>query len=466
MNNCVMESDHRLKTSWSLLLVVLLGVTAVFLLSMQNVAGVGEYGRDQNNEEYAIYLPIIMDNSAKFSDGPDTLTLDNGRLRVVVDKRWGGAIREIWFEGENLVNNFDGGRLIGVSLYDNQTIPPSGDISDPDWGWNPTPSDIYDHENPPLTYSFTDGVLYVKARNLHWNPNNKGGGPNQAVPSDILVETWIDLPPTAPSGVHVKYRITHDGADRHPQFTQELGFVYVQPAYHRFVRYTGDAPWTNTAIEIQEMPPEWPARGNSAATEYWGGFVNADDVGLILWAPQAYPNFGYVFHNNPPPSDNSTAYMNPLTVIDHEPGAVYEVEQYLFAGKWQNVREEIYQLHQDLPPFPDVLPGYGTLDIPTANATVSGMVDVAGWALDDHGINKVEVSLDGIVIGQAAYGFERSDVVPEFPGIPGAPNFGFSYWLDTTLFANGAHTLSVRATDTSGNKSIIFPDAITININN
>lgn len=39
-------------------------------------------------------------------------------VKIGVDMRWGGAIREIWFEGHNLVNNFDGGHLIGVAFYD------------------------------------------------------------------------------------------------------------------------------------------------------------------------------------------------------------------------------------------------------------------------------------------------------------------------------------------------------------
>jgi hypothetical protein len=434
---------------------------------VQQATGLERNGRFRSSARgFEVNLPVVLDSSARFTDESGTLTVDNGTIRVVIDKQWGGAIREIWFAGSNLVNNFDGGRLIGVSLYDNSTVPPSGDISDPAWGWNPTPSDLYNHQNRPLDYRFANGVLYVKVRNLHWNPNNKGGGPATAVSSDVLIETWIELLKAVPNGVRVKYRITHDGIDRHPQNTQELGFVYVQPAYKRFVRYTGDAPWTHAPVDIRETPPVWPARGNSAATENWGGFVNSAGTGLILWAPQTYPNFGYVFHDNPPPSDSATSYMNPLSIIDHNPGAVYEMEQYFFAGKWQDAREAIYRLRQDLPPFPDVLPSYGTLDIPPAGATLSGLVEVAGWALDDRGTAKVEVLLDGAVIGQAVYGSERSDVVPDFPGVPGAPYFGFSFEMDTTSFSNGAHSLAARATDISGNSSLIFPDEITVEISN
>jgi hypothetical protein len=53
--------------------------------------------------------------------------LENGVVRVGVDKDWGGAIREIWLDGQNLVNNWDGGRLIAVSIYDGMSTFPIGD---------------------------------------------------------------------------------------------------------------------------------------------------------------------------------------------------------------------------------------------------------------------------------------------------------------------------------------------------
>lgn len=416
--------------------------------------------------DHSSFLPLVSDTRPRFTDGADTLSLDNGRLRVVVDKRWGGAIRELWFEGRNLVNNFDGGRLSGVSLYDEHTVPPSGDIADPAWGWNPTPSDIYDHANPPLAYSFSDGVLYVKARNLHWNPNNKGGGPTRAAPSDILVETWIDLPAAAPNSVHVKYRVTHDGGDAHGRVEQELGYLYVRPAYRRFVRYSGAAPWTNAPVQIRETPPIWPAFGKSAATEHWGGFVDADSFGLILWAPQAYPRFGYVFHNLPPPADNSTAYLNPMTLMGHAPSATYAMEHYLFAGRWQDARAQIYALRQQLGQIPDVLPGFGTIDLPAPDAIVSGAVEVTGWALDDRGIARVEVLLDGQAVGQARYGTRREDVGGHYPGFPDLPDVGFSLLLDSTAYADGSHILQVRVVDTSSNAALLWPESLSIQIAN
>ena len=89
-----------------------------------------------------------------------------------------------------------------------------------------------------------------------------------------------------------------------------------------------------------------------------------------------------------------------------------------------------------------------------------------GWAIDDHKVANIEIRIDGIGIGEASYGFPRSGVDRDYPGLPGAPNFGFLYRLDTTAFSNGAHTIEVLAVDTSGNTSPLRPGKVTINIQN
>src|SRR5258706_4380876 len=139
-------------------------------------------------------------------DGHHTVAIDNGVIRLSVDMTWGGAIRELSYAGENVVNSYDAGRLIGISLYDGAS-PVSLNPGDPDWGWNPTPSDKYDHENTPLAYSCTGGVLYAKSRSLQWNPDNKGGGRGSPVASDVVVETWIEMLASRTKGVRGRYRI-------------------------------------------------------------------------------------------------------------------------------------------------------------------------------------------------------------------------------------------------------------------
>jgi hypothetical protein len=406
---------------------------------------------------------LVPTADTTFTDEGRVMYIDSGVVRVGVDKDWGGAIREIWLDGENLVNNWDGGRLIAVSLYDGDAKT-GFNAGDPAWGWNPCPSDKHDNVNRPITYSYDNGVLYVKARYLEWNPDNKGGAKGRPIATDSVVETWIGFLPDNPRAINVKYRVTHDGTDTHALSGQELGFAYVRSPYNRFVSYDGNAPWTGAPPRVETLSP-FPTMGNTAASEQWAGFVDSAEVGLMVWAPQSYPLFSYIYFDNPQGNrqENSTYYMGPRAFFAIGPGFSKEIEVYFYAGKWQDARTLFQRLHQEVT-LPDVMHPMGHVDVPTQNATVSGTVDVSGWAIDDRNVPSVEILLDGVRVGQGRQGLPREGVARDYPGLPTAPNSGFVYQLDTRSYANGSHVLEVWATDAAGNTSQLKPGKVTINI--
>ncbi len=108
----------------------------------------------------------------------------------------------------------------------------------------------------------------------------------------------------------------------------------------------------------------------------------------------------------------------------------------------------------------------GFIDAPVPDQTVSGKIEIAGWALDEIKIDRVEIYLDGQLIGNATYGDPRPDVEHDYPGRPGTPNFGFVFNLDTNSYSNGSHTLEAIAINSSGNKSTLTPGKFTIITNN
>jgi hypothetical protein len=92
------------------------------------------------------------------------------------------------------------------------------------------------------------------------------------------------------------------------------------------------------------------------------------------------------------------------------------------------------------------------LETPGNNATVFGSSFlVSGWAFDDVALSRVEILVDGVHVGDATLGFSRPDIAAGIAGAPG--NSGFKYLLNTLAFANGRHTITARAIDTSGNAS-------------
>jgi N-acetylmuramoyl-L-alanine amidase len=91
------------------------------------------------------------------------------------------------------------------------------------------------------------------------------------------------------------------------------------------------------------------------------------------------------------------------------------------------------------------------IDFPAPASTVSGLVTVSGWAVDNAAfirtaIGSVQVLADGIVVGNATYGISRSDVCNAYPG-PGCPNVGFEYKWNTAALAPGQHTITILASD-------------------
>ena len=67
-------------------------------------------------------------------------------------------------------------------------------------------------------------------------------------------------------------------------------------------------------------------------------------------------------------------------------------------------------------------------------------------------ISSVQISVDGIAVGTATYGIARPDVCAALGSLPGCPNVGYDFVLDTTQFADGPHALQITATDASGER--------------
>jgi hypothetical protein len=106
-----------------------------------------------------------------------------------------------------------------------------------------------------------------------------------------------------------------------------------------------------------------------------------------------------------------------------------------------------------------------TIDSPTPNTFYSGAVAVSGWALDDvSAIAAVSLAVDGVPQTPTLnYGLSRQDVCTAYPGRSDCPNVGWAGSLDTTLFSNGTHTLTVTATTSLGRSSTLTSNLMIVN---
>jgi hypothetical protein len=105
------------------------------------------------------------------------------------------------------------------------------------------------------------------------------------------------------------------------------------------------------------------------------------------------------------------------------------------------------------------------LDTPPEDATVAGIVEVAGWILDDGQecgpppsweacqwteplVSNIDLYVDGVFVASADLNKPRYDVLQAYPWYAGTPyaNPGFSTSFDADTLVDGWHTIFLRVT--------------------
>jgi hypothetical protein len=90
----------------------------------------------------------------------------------------------------------------------------------------------------------------------------------------------------------------------------------------------------------------------------------------------------------------------------------------------------------------------------------SGIIPVAGWALDDNGVQSVDILVDGSIVGRAVYGMSWQGVAARYPNFPDSALPGFGYLLDTSHYLNGLHTVQPQVRSRAGEVALLEPRVI------
>ena len=101
------------------------------------------------------------------------------------------------------------------------------------------------------------------------------------------------------------------------------------------------------------------------------------------------------------------------------------------------------------------------LEEPTSGGTASGVANIRGWAIGMNGINRVEVSIDGVSQGNIPSGGPRDDVGSAYPDYPGSYTSGFSMAFNYNNLSRGTHTLTVKAVGMDATQAF---DSATFNV--
>jgi hypothetical protein len=102
---------------------------------------------------------------------------------------------------------------------------------------------------------------------------------------------------------------------------------------------------------------------------------------------------------------------------------------------------------------------FGTMDLPGQGGIVSGSSYVNfGWALTPQPKmiptdgSTIWVIIDGVLLGHPVYNNYRADIATLFPGYANSSGAIGYYYVDTTKYANGVHTMGWFVTDNNGSE--------------
>jgi hypothetical protein len=98
----------------------------------------------------------------------------------------------------------------------------------------------------------------------------------------------------------------------------------------------------------------------------------------------------------------------------------------------------------------DTLTLIGELEGPIAGKNISGVKPIYGWALDEEGISKVELFIDGAYACDIPHGGVREDIAAEHPQYPDADKSGFAMIWNYSAMSPGEHALKVRVHNLKG----------------
>ncbi len=100
---------------------------------------------------------------------------------------------------------------------------------------------------------------------------------------------------------------------------------------------------------------------------------------------------------------------------------------------------------------------FGAIDTPAQGGSASGVYTNVGWALTPlpntipTDGSTLSVWVDGVQVGQPVYGGFREDIAALFPGYNNSDGAAGYFYLDTSAYANGVHTIAWVAEDDAGN---------------
>ena len=278
------------------------------------------------------------------SGGQELLFLDNGTVRVGLDRAKGASITWLsWKDYQrNSVNVADPGRLIQQSYYAGHSLDRTADGQHTAWSpwtWNPIQGGgVGSWARVLLLEQKDDRTLFGETIPKLWDMPNEE--------AKALMKQWTRFEPDMPNVLSIQCAIIcqREDGDRWGPATeraQELPACYFTRNFSTFKSYLGHGQWRD---ERQAPGPPW---GKADPPRKALACFDATGQGVAVFSPSAtHPwNFGpHADGDTNDPKAGPCVHIAPLSHTNLGPKSTYQYRYWLTVGTEESLSQQLEAL--------------------------------------------------------------------------------------------------------------------------
>lgn len=269
--------------------------------------------------------------------GESLLSLDNGIVRIGIDRSKGAAITWLsWGDyPQNSVNHADPGRLIQQSYYAGHRLDRRADGQSPSWSpwtWNPIQGGgVASWARVNVMERRDDGTLFGETVPKLWDmPNEEAAA---------LMRQWTGFEPSMPEVVVVKSELIcqREHGDRWGPAAprpQEIPACYFTRNFSDVRSYLGAGKWRT---ESQPPGPPW---GHTNPPLKAMAFFNKAGQGIAVYSPTSTINWNFGPHGggaSDDPAAGPCMHVAPLDRVSLGPKSTYSFRYWMVVGDQKQI---------------------------------------------------------------------------------------------------------------------------------
>lgn len=297
-----------------------------------------------------VLLPAISlsqqtpDGNIKVGEKRDPLFLDNGVVKIGIDREFGAAITHLSWSTyrKNVVNIHDPGRLIQQSYYAGRRLDRTEEGQSPAWSpwpWNPIQGGgVKSWAKVPKFEIDDEGRLFSETIPKLWDMADED--------ADAIMRQWTTFEPGLPNVVVVSCELVcqREGNDRwgkKGKRHQEIPALYFTRNFSVFRNYLGEGKWRE---EAQLPGPPW---GKTHAPRNVMACFNRQGQGVAVFSPAATEHWNFGPHgggNSPEATDGPCVHLSPIVLLDLHPRSTLRYRYWMVVGTEEEIVSSIDQL--------------------------------------------------------------------------------------------------------------------------